>query len=198
LDSQVAWLVNEGTNYLVGGKVPQPLGNAHPNIVPYQVFPTQDGHIILACGNDGQYQRWCEVAGAGDLRNDPRYATNPQRIQNRDTLCPAMEPYMHSKTTDEWVAALESAGVPCGPVNTIDQVFENPQVQARGMRIELDHPLSGDGKVPLIANPLKMSGTPVTYRHAPPTLGQHTDEVLGEILGMSADEIAAEKAKGAV
>ena len=198
LDSQVAWLVNEGTNYLVGGKVPQPLGNAHPNIVPYQVFPTEDGHIILACGNDGQYQRWCEVAGATDLRDDPRYATNPLRIRNRDSLCPAMEPYMRSKTTDQWVAALEAAGVPCGPVNTIDQVFENPQVQARGMRIELDHPLSGDGKVPLIANPLKMSGTPVTYRHAPPTLGQHTDEVLAEILGMSAEEIAAEKAKGAV
>jgi crotonobetainyl-CoA:carnitine CoA-transferase CaiB-like acyl-CoA transferase len=198
LDCQVAWLVNEGTNYLVGGQVPQPLGNAHPNIVPYQVFPAQDGHIILACGNDGQFQRWCDVAGADELKADPRYATNSLRIQNRDTLCPAMEPYMLSKTIDAWIGELEAAGVPCGPVNTIDRVFEDPQVQARGMRIELDHPLSGDGKVPLIANPVKMSGTPVTYRHAPPTLGQHTDEVLGELLGMSAEDIAAEKAKGAV
>jgi len=198
LDCQVAWLVNEGTNYLVGGEVPKPLGNAHPNIVPYQVFPTADGHIILACGNDGQFQRWCDVAGAEDLKTDPRYATNPLRIRNRDTLCPAIEPYMQTKTTDQWVAELEAAGVPCGPVNTIDRVFEDPQVQARGMKVDLPHPVAGDGTVPLIANPVKFSGTPVHYRHAPPMLGQHTDEVLAEVLGMSEAEIAAEKAKGAV
>ena len=116
LDCQVAWLVNEGTNYLVGGETPKPLGNAHPNIVPYQVFPSADGHVILACGNDGQFQRWCDVAGADELKSDPRYATNPLHLANRDTLCPAIEPYIKQKTTDQWIAALEAAGVPCGPL----------------------------------------------------------------------------------
>lgn len=198
LDTQVSWLVNEGTNYLVSGKVPQPLGNAHPNIVPYQVFATSDGHVILACGNDGQFQRWCDVAGAAELKSDPRFASNPLRIGNRDALIPLIVPYMEQRSTDDWVAALEAANVPCGPVNTIDRVFEDSQVKARGMKIDLPHPLAGDGTVPLIANPVKLSGTPIEYRHAPPTLGQHTDEILAEVLGMDADEIAAEKAKGAI
>ena len=198
LDTQVAWLINEGTNYLVSGKVPQPLGNAHPNIVPYQVFATADGHVILACGNDGQFQRWCDIAGAADLKDDPRFATNPLRIVNRDALTPLIAEYIATRTTDQWVAQLEAGNVPCGPVNTIDRVFEDPQVQARGMKVDLPHPLAGQGTVPLIANPVKLSGTPIHYRHAPPTLGQHTDEVLAEVLGMSADEIAAEKAKGAI
>lgn len=198
LDTQVAWLVNEGTNYLVSGEVPKPLGNEHPNIVPYKVFPTADGHVILACGNDRQFQAWCDVAGADELKTNPDYATNPLRLKNRVALYAAMPDYMMSRTTDEWVAALEAAKVPCGPVNTIDRAFADPQVQARGMRIDLPHPLAGEGTVPLIANPVKLSGTPVRYRYAPPTLGQHTDEVLAEILGLSADEIAAERDKGAV
>ncbi len=198
LDTQVAWLVNEGTNYLVSGEVPKPLGNEHPNIVPYKVFPTADGHVILACGNDRQFQGWCDVAGADVLKNNPDYATNPLRLKNRVALYAAMPEYMMTKTTDEWVAALEAAKVPCGPVNTIDRAFADPQVQARGMRIDLPHPLAGEGTVPLIANPVKLSGTPVRYRYAPPTLGQHTDEVLTEILGLSEDEIAAERDKGAV
>ena len=198
LDTQVAWLVNEGTNYLVSGEVPQPLGNEHPNIVPYKVFPTADGHVILACGNDRQFQGWCDVAGADELKNNPDYATNPLRLKNRVALYAAMPDYMMTKTTDEWVAALEAAKVPCGPVNTIDRAFADPQVQARGMRIDLPHPLAGEGTVPLIANPVKLSGTPVRYRYAPPTLGQHTDEVLAEILGLSEQEIAAERDKGAV
>jgi crotonobetainyl-CoA:carnitine CoA-transferase CaiB-like acyl-CoA transferase len=198
LDTQVAWLINEGTNYLVGGAVPRPLGNEHPNIVPYKVFASKDGHVILACGNDRQFQDWCDVAGADDLKADPRYATNPLRLKHRDTLYAAIPAYMARKTTDEWVAALEAAKVPCGPVNTIDRVFEDPQVKAREMRLDLAHPLAGDGTVPLIANPVKLSKTPIHYRHAPPTLGQHTDEVLGEVLGMSAEEIDAEKVKGAV
>src|SRR3546814_94059 len=180
LDTQVSWLVNEGTNYLVSGKVPKPLGNAHPNIVPYQVFPSSDGHVILACGNDGQFRRWCEVAGADELAADPRFATNSLRIVNREALIPLMLPYMAQRTTDAWIAALEAAGVPCGPVNTIDRVFEDPQVKARGMRIELPHPLADSGTVPLIANPVKFSGTPIDYRHAPPTLGrseEHTSEL---------------------
>ncbi|WPZ36641.1 CaiB/BaiF CoA-transferase family protein [Thalassobaculum sp. OXR-137] len=198
LDTQVAWLVNEGTNYLVSGEVPKPMGNEHPNIVPYKVFPTADGHVILACGNDRQFQGWCDVAGAHELKNNPDYATNPLRLKNRVALYAAMPDYMMTKTTDEWVAALEAAKVPCGPVNTIDRAFADPQVQARGMRIDLPHPLAGEGTVPLIANPVKLSGTPVRYRYAPPTLGQHTDEVLAEILGLSAEEIAAERDKGAV
>src|SRR3546814_618275 len=127
LDTQVSWLVNEGTNYLVSGKVPQPLGNAHPNIVPYQVFPSSDGHVILACGNDGQFRRWCEVAGADELAADPRFATNSLRIVNREALIPLMLPYMAQRTTHAWIAALEAAGVPCGPVNTIDRVFERSE-----------------------------------------------------------------------
>ncbi|MDF1791506.1 MAG: CaiB/BaiF CoA-transferase family protein [Thalassobaculaceae bacterium] len=198
LDTQVSWLVNEGTNYLVSGEVPKPLGNEHPNIVPYKVFATADGHVILACGNDRQFQGWCDVAGADELKADPRYATNPLRLKNRVALYAAMPDYMMTRTTDEWVAELEAAKVPCGPVNTIDRAFADPQVQARGMRIDLPHPLAGEGTVPLIANPVKLSGTPVRYRYAPPTLGQHTDEVLAEILGLSEQEIAAERDKGAV
>lgn len=198
LDTQVAWLVNEGTNYLVSGEVPKPMGNEHPNIVPYKVFPTADGHVILACGNDRQFQGWCDVAGAEELKSNPDYATNPLRLKNRAALYAAMPAYMAIKTTDEWVAALEAAKVPCGPVNTIDRAFADPQVQARGMRIDLAHPLAGEGTVPLIANPVKLSATPVRYRHAPPTLGQHTDEVLAEILGLSEEEIAAERNKGAL
>jgi crotonobetainyl-CoA:carnitine CoA-transferase CaiB-like acyl-CoA transferase len=198
LDTQVAWLVNEGTNYLVSGEVPKPLGNEHPNIVPYKVFATADGHVILACGNDRQFFDWCDVAGAAELKGNPDYATNPLRLKHRDALYAAIAGYMATKTTDDWVAALEAAKVPCGPVNTIDRAFADPQVQARDMRIDLEHPLAGEGTVPLIANPVKLSATPVRYRHAPPTLGQHTDEVLAEILGLNDAEIAAEREKGAV
>ncbi len=190
LDCQVAWLINEGTNYLVSGKTPRRLGNEHPNIVPYKVFPTSDGHVILAVGNDSQFQKWCTFAGADDLGADPRYTTNPLRLENRETLYAAMPDYMSRKSTAEWIDGLAQVGVPCSPVNTIDQVFEDPQVQARGMRIEMPHPTAGEGTVPLIANPLKMSATPPQYKNAPPVLGQHTDEVLQDVLGMTGDEIS--------
>ena len=190
LDCQVAWLINEGTNYLVSGKTPRRLGNEHPNIVPYKVFPTADGHVILAVGNDSQFEKWCVFAGANDLGADLRYKTNPLRLENRETLYAAMPDYMRRKSTAEWIEGLAQVGVPCSPVNTIDQVFEDPQVQARGMRIEMPHATAGEGTVPLIANPLKMSATPPQYRNAPPVLGQHTDEVLQDVLGMPEDEIA--------
>jgi crotonobetainyl-CoA:carnitine CoA-transferase CaiB-like acyl-CoA transferase len=198
MDTQVAWLINEGTNYLVSGKVPTRLGNEHPNIVPYKAFPSADGHVILAIGNDGQFQKWCDFAEAAEIKADPRYKTNSDRLANRADIYTAMPVYTARKTTQEWVEGLAKIGVPCSPVNDIGQVFEDPQVQARGMRIDMPHHLAGEGTVPLIANPLKMSATPPSYRHAPPTLGQHTDEVLAEVLAMDAGEIAGLKKDGVV
>lgn len=189
LDTQVSWLINEGTNYLVSGKVPIKLGNEHPNIVPYKVFATSNGHVILAVGNDRQFQDWCIAAEAHDLKNDPRYATNPLRIANRETLYKTMPDFMEKKTTEEWLIKLAELKVPCSPVNDIEQVFNDPHVQHRGMRIEMDHHASGSGKVSLIGNPLKMSETPPQYRLAPPTLGQHTDEVLEELLDFTKEQI---------
>ena len=153
LDTQVSWLINEGTNYLVSGQIPVKLGNEHPNIVPYKVFATSNGHVILAVGNDRQFHDWCTVANAGELKSDPRYASNPLRIANRETLYDIMPDFMKRKTTEEWLAELGELKVPCSPVNNIDQVFEDPHVKYRGMRIEMDHPTAGSGKVPLIGNP---------------------------------------------
>ena len=185
LDATVSWLINEGTNYLLSGIVPHRRGNEHPNIVPYKVFETADGYVVLGVGNDAQYQRWCAFAEADELATDPRFTTNSLRVRNRDALYALMPAYMESRTTAEWVDGLAQRGVPCSPVKNIEEVFEDPQVQHRGMRIEMPHPQSASGTVPLIGNPIKMSATPVTYRHAPPVVGQHTDEVLKELLGMS-------------
>jgi crotonobetainyl-CoA:carnitine CoA-transferase CaiB-like acyl-CoA transferase len=196
LDSVVALLSNQGMNYLATGEVPQRLGNTHPNIVPYQSVRTKDGDIILACGNDNLFGKFCEVAGCQALAKDPRFATNSARVTNRAALDPLLEAVTTQRTTQDWVAALEGAGVPCGPINNLEQVFRDPQVIARGMRIELDHPTAG--RVPLMASPMRFSGTPVEHRVAPPTLGQHTDEILRDVLGKSADEIAALKTKKAV
>ncbi|RED54062.1 CaiB/BaiF CoA transferase family protein [Aestuariispira insulae] len=189
LDTQVAWLVNQATNYLVSGTSPERQGNEHPNIVPYRTFEVSDGHIILAVGNDGQFRKWCEFSGCGEIADDPRFATNEARVKNRAALHALMEPILAGKSMQDWLDGLEKAGVPCGPVNTIEQVFQDPQVQHRGMRIEMDHPLSETGKVPLVGNPVKFSETPVQYRNAPPTLGQHTDEILREILQADDGEI---------
>ncbi len=197
LDTQVAWLVNEGCNYLLSGKVPQRQGNEHPNIVPYAVMESKDGYFILAVGNDSQFQKWCAFAGADDLACDPRFTTNSLRIANREALYVAMPAYTRQKTTDEWVEGLEERGVPCGPVKDIAQTFDDPQVVHRGMRVDVPHHQSQSGTVPLIANPVKFSETPVQYRHAPPTLGQHTEEVLREVLGCDSAELAALAASGA-
>ena len=190
LDTQVAWLANEATNFLLSGQVPKRQGTEHPNIVPYQTFATADGYVILAVGNDAQFQKWCRFAGATELAADPRFATNSLRVEHRRELYARMPEHMRAKTTAEWVAGLAGIGVPCGPVNTLDQVFADPQVQARGMRIDLPHPDAAAGSVPLVANPLKMSLTPPAYRHGPPTLGQHTDQVLAELLGLGEAELA--------
>jgi crotonobetainyl-CoA:carnitine CoA-transferase CaiB-like acyl-CoA transferase len=181
LDVQVACLANQASSYLAGGVTPRRMGNAHPNIVPYQDFPTADGDMIVAVGNDGQFARLCEAVGRAEWAADPRFATNPQRVANRRELIVLLRQATVMRTTREWIGLLEQAGVPCGPINRIDEVFDDPQVQARGMRIEMPHPLAE--KVALVANPIRFSASPVTYRNAPPRLGQHTDEVLAEWLG---------------
>jgi crotonobetainyl-CoA:carnitine CoA-transferase CaiB-like acyl-CoA transferase len=183
LDVQVAALANQATNYLIGGMVPERMGNAHPNIVPYQDFPTADGDMILAIGNDAQFARFCVVAGHPEWAQDERFSTNRGRVENRAVLLPLIRQATVFRPTHEWIAALEQAGVPCGPINRIDQVFDDPQVQARQLRVTLPHPVAG--KVPLVANPIRLSGSPVEYRRAPPLLGEHTEEVLSEWLGLS-------------
>ena len=197
LDVQVSWLANVASNYLVGGKVPRRLGTAHPNTVPYQVFPTEDGFIIIAANNDGQFERFCEAAGARELLDDPDFATNALRVRSRDWLVPKVEAITRTRTTAAWMEALEAAGVPCAPVNTIDQVFADPQVEARGMQIRMPHPLAGED-VRLVGSPIGLSRTPVSYRRAPPTLGQHTDEVLAEVLGLGEGERAALREEGVI
>ncbi len=196
LDVQVAALANQASGYLAGGAVPRRMGNAHPSIVPYQDFPTADGDMILAIGNDGQFARFCAAAGRPEWATDPRFAANPQRVANRGELIPLMRQTTILRTTADWIAALESRSVPCGPINRIDQVFADPQVQARGLRIDLPHPEAG--QVPLVANPIKLSATPVTYRHAPPTLGQHTEQALQEWLDASEGELEKWRAEGVI
>lgn len=179
LDVQVATLANQASNYLVGGMVPRRMGNAHPSIVPYQTFPTADSDMILAVGNDGQFARFCTVAGRPEWAQDERFATNPQRVRHRAELIPLLRQTTVMRSTAEWVSALEQADVPCGPVNRLDQVFADPQVQARGIQVDLPHPL---GTVSTVASPVRLSATPVQYRMAPPLLGQHTEEVLRDWL----------------
>ncbi|MEW6763506.1 MAG: CaiB/BaiF CoA-transferase family protein [Pseudomonadota bacterium] len=194
LDTQVAMLANMGSNYLNSGKPPKRWGNAHANIVPYQTFACADGHIIVATGNDGQYQKFVEAGGRPELGLDERFATNPLRVKNRGILVPILAEMVKQKGRDEWIALLESVGVPCGPINDIGEVFANEQVQAREVAIELPHPRAG--KVKLVRNPIRMSATPATSDKAPPLLGQHTDEVLRDVLGRSESEIAALRDKG--
>ncbi len=196
LDTQVAILANQGGNFLATGEAPGRLGNTHPNIVPYQSVNTKDGAIILACGNDNLFNKLCQEADAVHLSKDPRFATNAARVTNRDALDELLAPIMAKRTTAEWVTALEKAGVPCGPINNLKEVFEDPQVQARGMRIEMPHKTAGT--VPLIRGPMRFSETPVEHKIGPPLLGQHTDEVLSKTLGKSAEEIAKLKADGIV
>lgn len=189
LDVQVAMLGSVGSSYLHSGVTPKRWGNAHANIVPYQTFATSDGHIIVTAGNDAQYRKFVEVGGCPELASDPRFLTNPQRVTMRDTLVPILTEMVRKKTRAEWLALLEEAGVPCGPINQLDEVFEDPQVRARGCAIELDHPTAD--KVRLVASPMRLSATPVQYDAAPPTLGQHTEPVLRELLGYSVEQLTA-------
>jgi len=195
LDSQVAMLANLGAGYLTTGVAPQRAGNAHQNIVPYQVFEVADGHVILAVGNDGQYARFCQVAGRPELATDPRFARNADRVRNRSTLVPLLAAEMKRRTRHDWLSALERAKVPCGPINDLADVFADPHVLARRMTVEMAHPLAGP--IRLVASPIKLSATPVRYRLAPPLLGADTDAVLSEF-GINPDEIAALRRSGAV
>ena len=194
LDTQVAMLANLGANYLVSDKAPGRMGNAHQNIVPYQVFevaPRADGgkdFIILAVGNDGQYAKFCEVAGRPDLASEPRFVKNADRVRHRAELVPMLEAVMKTRAKADWLSALEAAKVPCGAINCLDEVFSDPQVQARGMVTHWQHPLRAD--LPLVSSPIKLEKTPVRTDRPPPMLGQHTDEVLGELLGVDAARLA--------
>ncbi len=198
LDTQVSLLSIQGLNYLTSGEVPGLLGNAHPNIVPYQVFPTADGNIIVAVGNDDQFKRYCEFAGVPELIDDERFVTNKARVQNREALTQILNEVMRQKPSAYWLEALEKIKITCGPINNIDQVFDDAQVAARGMRIEMNHPATGGEPVSLIGSPSKMSVTEVSYRHAPPMLGQHTEEVLEELLGIDAAECNRLREQGVI
>ena len=196
LDTQVAWLANQASNYLVGGVVPGRQGTAHPNIVPYQVMPASDGYFMLAVGNDAQYARFCGVIGEPSLATDPRYATNAARVAHRAELVPRLQQLLSTRPAAEWLAALDAVQVPCNPVNRIDQVFDDAQVQARGLRIELPH--ASGREVPMVRNPLKFSATPLRYERAAPVLGEHTRDVLIAVLGLDAAGIDALQADGVV
>ena len=194
LDVQVACLANQAMNYLTTGVAPQRLGNAHPNIVPYQDFPTADGDFILTVGNDSQFRKFTEVAGRPELGGDPRFATNKLRVANRAELVPLIRQLTVFKTTAEWVAQLEAVGVPCGPINDLAQVFADPQVRARGLAMHLPHALAG--LVPQVASPIRLSETPVEYRNAPPLLGEHTQQVLEQVLGLDAGVVEGLRRSG--
>jgi crotonobetainyl-CoA:carnitine CoA-transferase CaiB-like acyl-CoA transferase len=196
LDSQIALLAYQNTNYFATGVPPKRIGNLHPNIVPYQPFRTRDGDVILACGNDNLFRKFCDAAGCRELADDARFATNGKRVENRKELTRLLAQVFLGRSTEEWVQLLEAAGVPNGPINNIAQVFADPQVKARGVRIELEH--ASGATLPLVASPMRFSETKIDYRLAPPTLGQHTEEVLGGLLGKSAAEIARLRSAGVI
>ena len=195
LDTQVAMLANLGANYLVSGAVPQRMGNAHQNIVPYQVFEVADGHLIVAVGNDSQFAKFCDVAGRPDIAQDRRFSRNADRVRHRGTLVPMLAALMKERTRSAWLVSLEAAKVPCGPINDLAEVFADPQVLERAMTVQMPHPLAGS--VRLVASPMKFSATPVQYQRPPPLLGEHTDEVLLE-LGLSQAEITALRSARAI
>jgi len=196
LDSLVAVLANQGANYLATGTPPGRLGNDHPNIAPYQVLKTADGSVIVACGNDNLFRKFCEVAGRPELADDARFATNGKRVANRAELTRLLSEVMAKRSMRDWLDALEAAGVPCGPINNLEQVFAEPQALARGLRMELPHPTAG--KVALTRSPMRFSETPVQHETPPPTLGQHTDEVLKGLLKKSPSEIEKLRSEGIV
>ena len=197
MDTTVAMLANAGMNYLHGDMLGR-LGNAHPNIVPYQPFQTADGYIIVAIGNDSQFGRFCELADRTDLSADPEFATNAARVRNREALVPILNDVFAARTSAEWLSGLEEQKIGCGPINNLQQVFDDPHVKAREMVINMEHSLAGKKGADLIASPMRFSETPVTYRHAPPLVGQHTEEVLREKLGLSDEDLATLRDKDVI
>tara|TARA_B100000676_G_scaffold306624_1_gene363236 strand:- start:424 stop:1638 length:1215 start_codon:yes stop_codon:yes gene_type:complete len=197
LDTHIGWLANQGMNYLATGENPDRIGNMHPNILPYQVMPTADGYIVLSVGNDPTFERFCKLAECEELLEDERFQTNAARVSNRDFVTKTLNEITSNKSSEWWLTELEKEKIGCGPINNLDQVFADPHVKARDMVVEMDHPAMGNKPIKLIANPIKLSKTPPTYREAPPLLGQHTDEILGEA-GLSIDEIAKLKENGTV
>ena len=196
LDTHVAWLANQGMNYLSTGENPARLGNQHPNIVPYQVFPTQDGHMVLSVANDPTFKRFCEAFALTHLLEDPRFATNAARVQNRQLVTETLTATMLQHPTLWWIEKLETLKIGCGPINKLSEVFADPHVVAREMVLEMEHKTGG--KMKMIANPVKLSETPADYRLPPPLLGQHTDEVLSGRLGLDAAALAALREKNII
>jgi glutaryl-CoA transferase len=196
LDTLVAFNANQILNYWCSGEIPKRFGNAHANIVPYEVFPSADGHIILAVGNDSQFASFCRVAGRPELAEDARFATNPERVKHRPILVPIVQEIVKQRTSHEWIEGLEAASVPCGPINNMREVFENPQVRHRGMRVEILHPAGVP--CPTVASPMRFSTTPVDHSIPPPVLGQHNREVLGGVLGLGSAEIDALARSGVI
>jgi crotonobetainyl-CoA:carnitine CoA-transferase CaiB-like acyl-CoA transferase len=198
LDCQAAWLYNQASNYFVGGAAPKRHGNAHPNIVPYETFPTADGHINLGVGNDGQFGRLCAIIRRPELAEDPRFRTNTLRLENRSALIEALRSAFRERTSAEWLEACIAAGVPCGPINTIPEVFEDPHVKARGLVQEIRHASDPERPLRLVGSPIRMEGVDLKPRRAPPMLGQHTEEVLDELLGYDSAAIAELRGIGIV
>jgi len=196
LDVQVAMLANLSSSYFVSGQVPRRMGNAHQNIVPYHVFKASDEFLIVAVGNDGQFARFCEIMGVPEWAKDERFATNPQRVGHRDLLVGMITGRLAARTAREWLALLEPSGVPCGPINDLSQVFSDPQVLYRRMKVTAPHPVAGE--VSMVANPIKFSATPITHDRAPPLLGEHTESVLQSVLGLDRAEIEALKGGGTI
>ena len=189
LDTHVAWLANQGMNYLASGQNPERLGNNHPNILPYQVMPTADGYIVLSVGNDDTFRRFCILADCEELLDDSRFKTNIERVKNRSHTTAVLNEITRQKSSAWWLENLEKSKIGCGPINNLSEVFSDPHILAREMVIEMDHPATGNRKARIIASPLKLSQTPVSYRLPPPMLGEHTEEVLSEKLGLSDTEL---------
>jgi crotonobetainyl-CoA:carnitine CoA-transferase CaiB-like acyl-CoA transferase len=198
LDTHVAWLANQGMNYLATGENPPRLGNQHPNIVPYQVFATADGHVVLSIGNDATFRRFCAAFDLAALPDDPRFATNAARVANRALVTETLAPVLARHPTAWWVERLEQLSIGGGPINRLSEVFADPQVRARGMVVEMPHPTAADGRVKLLANPVRLSATPPDYRLPPPLLGADTEHVLGTLLGLDAAAIAGLRVRGVV
>ena len=197
LDAQVAWLYNQASNYLVGGEEPGRLGNAHPNIVPYESFATSDGWVTIGIGNDAQFQRFCEFAGCAELGADPRFATNTLRLEHREALIPALQKVFATQSSDYWLTELERHKIPCGPINTISQVFRDPHIRQRGLLREVHHPAAGK-PLRMVGSPIRMSAVTPEIRRPPPTAGQHTEELLGEVLGLDSAAVARLRDEGIV